>query len=228
MQKNKEKTSKATANNKPVVQLTQKGLGIWICLCFLVSAWMFALGVFVGRGTAPVNFDIDHLQKELTALKEAVLKQEQAGEYPVSALDTGGPDLEFHEELKAVDDKEVKKDRSPHPVKKRRTGKKKTAAKLSVPEKTVEKKKPVSRRKNAESEKPFTIQVAAFKDSGMADLLVDELKKKGFPAYKAVGKSSSRSIWYRVRVGHFQSKTQAAVMMNRLKKDSKQPMLIKG
>ena len=47
----------------------RKGLVLQIGLIFFVSIWMFILGVFVGRGTAPVQFDIEELQKELAALK---------------------------------------------------------------------------------------------------------------------------------------------------------------
>jgi hypothetical protein len=55
---------------------SRKGLAIWICLIFFVAAWMFILGIFVGRGTAPLQFDIKKLQNELAALKEDVVKKE--------------------------------------------------------------------------------------------------------------------------------------------------------
>ena len=68
-------------------------------ICFS-SLWMFILGILVGRGTAPVQFDVEKLEKELIALKEIVLKKEkeQMENYANSAGDTSG--LEFHEDLK--------------------------------------------------------------------------------------------------------------------------------
>ena len=41
-----------------------------------VALWMFALGVLVGRGTAPVHFDLDRLQKQLAELKQRVTTEE--------------------------------------------------------------------------------------------------------------------------------------------------------
>ena len=38
--------------------------GRYLTIVF-ISAWMFILGVFVGRGTAPVKFDIKKLSREL-------------------------------------------------------------------------------------------------------------------------------------------------------------------
>ncbi|MBU4388086.1 MAG: hypothetical protein KKB23_00920, partial [Proteobacteria bacterium] len=58
-------------------QFLPKGPSIWIFLIIFVSVWMFALGVLVGRDTAPVKFDIEKLQKELVVLKEAVIRREQ-------------------------------------------------------------------------------------------------------------------------------------------------------
>ena len=53
-----------------------KGLAKW-SLAFLYSAWVFVLGILVGRETSPVKFDIENLQKELVELKAAVIKEEQ-------------------------------------------------------------------------------------------------------------------------------------------------------
>jgi len=36
---------------------------------------MFILGVLVGRGTAPVQFDTQALQKELATLRDAMMKK---------------------------------------------------------------------------------------------------------------------------------------------------------
>ncbi len=84
----------------------QKGSGFWIGLICFSSMWMFILGILVGRGTAPVQFDIEKLEKELIALKEIVLKKEkeQIEHYANGANNTTG--LEFHEDLKQPKDTE--------------------------------------------------------------------------------------------------------------------------
>ena len=61
---------------------------------------MFVLGVLVGRGTAPVNFDIQALQKELLALKESMVKQEKRAMETDSAKTGAKSSFEFYEALK--------------------------------------------------------------------------------------------------------------------------------
>ena len=48
---------------------------IWGGAAVLLSSWMFFLGILVGRGTAPVQFDTKSLQKELLALKRAAVEK---------------------------------------------------------------------------------------------------------------------------------------------------------
>ena len=72
----KGKGKPSSPNKKYRLQLTRKGVWFWIVSIFFISAWMFALGILVGRGTAPVRFDIHQLQKELAELKKKTLKEE--------------------------------------------------------------------------------------------------------------------------------------------------------
>ena len=85
---------------KPSLQFVPKGPLIWIFLIVFVSAWMFVLGVLVGRDTAPVKFDIEKLQKELVALKEAVIKKEQRIFKVDSDVVKNKTDFGFYEALK--------------------------------------------------------------------------------------------------------------------------------
>ena len=57
--------------------MTNKGRTLWISLFIFGCGWMFVLGILIGRGIAPVQFDIEKLQKELASLKEAVIKKEE-------------------------------------------------------------------------------------------------------------------------------------------------------
>ena len=201
-------------------------------MLFIVSAWMFFLGIIVGRGTAPVKFDIENLKKELAELREKVIKQElkrykirtEDGENKQSldfhqALknptdDTGFlPDLK-RESLEQADDKPVfqskktvrteKKDETPGPLK----------------------DKPGALVQQASEKKRFTIQVLSVKDSTAADKIVQNLKKRGYPAYKVAGRVSGKGVYYRVRVGGFAGKRSADATLNRLKKEKYKPMLL--
>ena len=47
---------------KPFIVLSRRKIAGWLSLIFFLCAWMFVLGVLVGRGTAPVKFDIAALE----------------------------------------------------------------------------------------------------------------------------------------------------------------------
>lgn len=187
-----------------------------------VSAWMFVLGIFVGRGTAPVRFDIENLQKELAALKEAVVKEGQErfkiGSDPASAK----MELGFYEALKET------RPSVPHKVK--QPVRKKTA----LPQKKVKARQPQKVEKPASSSKQtkaaagagFTIQVASLKDMKVAAEVAEMLKKKGYQAYTVSAKIPGRGVWHRVRIGHFKNRSDAGDILNRLKKDKYRPIIV--
>ncbi|MDP3284007.1 MAG: hypothetical protein Q8M56_06240, partial [Desulfobacterales bacterium] len=94
---------------KPFIELTRKKAAGWIVIVLFVCSWMFVLGILVGRGTAPVQFDVDKLKKDLlNELKAAVEKEKEeikAAEVAAPS-DQASPDgkqaLEFYEDLKST------------------------------------------------------------------------------------------------------------------------------
>ena len=71
----KTKDKRAPANTSAPIR-SRKGAWGRVLLLGFVALWMFALGVLVGRGTAPVHFDIDQLQNKLAELKEIVTAED--------------------------------------------------------------------------------------------------------------------------------------------------------
>jgi hypothetical protein len=67
---------------------------------FFISAWMFVLGILVGRGTAPVKFDIDKLSRELSELKQEDINEQMERLKVDTESVKPKTDLEFYEELK--------------------------------------------------------------------------------------------------------------------------------
>jgi cell division septation protein DedD len=96
---------------------------------------------------------------------------------------------------------------------------------LSV--KAHQESKPETIRKTDITNKNLTIQVASFKDPNVADKMVAELKKKGYPAYRSLGKIPGKGIWYRVRIGYFSSKSEAGSMLKLIKKDKLNAILVR-
>ncbi|UCD89409.1 MAG: hypothetical protein JSW04_13455, partial [Desulfobacterales bacterium] len=87
-------------NKKSSSGISRKGLLIWISLTFVASAWMFVLGIIVGRGTAPVRFDIENLQRELALLRETGIMKELRKYKIDSDVDRQTTEMGFYETLK--------------------------------------------------------------------------------------------------------------------------------
>jgi cell division protein FtsN len=207
----------------------------WFLLLFFVSGWMFFLGVLVGRGTAPVRFDIDTLQKELAALKEADIKKQLSRVKIGSDSAKLKKDLGFYEDLKDTKDDGKKHDsrkfdktsKKPPSSPKTVSEIKKKVNKSNISQKDVPREpKTAASDQRKESEKNLTIQTASFKDSKDADKMVANLKKKGYPAYRIIGVVPEKGVWYRVRIGYYGSKTEAAAMMKKLQEGGFKPYLV--
>ena len=210
-------------------------------LVFFVAAWMFVLGVLVGRGTAPVHFDTQALQEELADLRHAMMKKErEALEKAIRGEDEKAP-LEFYEALKkdgldtavqipvpevstterASRTETVKSVQLPH--------KSRTATmdkKSKVPEKPTGVKAPSSSPAAVETAGKLTIQVASLKDGAAAERIVANLKKDGYSAYVSRIVIPHKGLWFRVRVGRYTDRAQAAADMNRLARNQKTPILV--
>ncbi len=199
---------------KQPIQMTRKQAAGWAVILFLISASMFALGVFVGRGTAPVTFDTKKLEKELASLKEAVIKKEQE-RFKINTDDIDNKiRLSFYEVLK-----ETKKSFKIDPPE----NTKKTAVKK--PLKIVKSKKASSPEKKISGGR-LTIQVASLKDKKTALNMVARLKKKGYTAYLVSAEVPGKGTWYRVRIGSFNTREETGKIRNRLKKDELNSILV--
>jgi DedD protein len=226
--------------------LSRRAIAGWLAVFFFICAWMFAVGVLVGRGTAPVKFDISELQKKLEIAREDSRQTD-----PGSPLEQPGAikdktDLDFYEALKDGRDDAKIAPKPPDPVINKKAEPQPPSEEEPIrPVKESLKKKTISRKmdnarveattgepakaaepsKNAPKEaakpvdKPYAIQVAAFKADKDADKLVAELRQLGFPAYRAIGKVPGQGIWYRVRVGEYGSKAEAGVELSKLKNE---------
>jgi cell division septation protein DedD len=211
---------------KPFIVLSRRKIAGWVFLIFFLCAWMFILGILVGRGTAPVKFDIAALEKKLEASKEADGGEQTkapAPKNPVVVKDK--TKLEFYEALK-----ENKVDPDVPALQKPEVAK----GKIDKPaEKTVPLKNPAKKneevtavaRTNATGP-VYTIQAASVKDPKDADRLVQKLKKRGYPAYRAIGKVPGKGIWFRVRIGEYKRKSEALSVMNKMKKEGLKPILV--
>jgi cell division septation protein DedD len=219
---------------------TRKGLIPWIGVTLFACAWMFVLGIFVGRETAPVRFDIEKLQNELTALKERVVKKE-LDQYNIdSNADVTKTKMKFYEALKKTGRDDRLNDNMIKQQKKSISEKSASLSKVKMPghiDGLAQKEKKSGFKKSPKATPPavgkqdpagknVTIQVASMKASSDADKLVSKLKKEGYPAYRIIGKIPGKGIWFRVRVGYFKNRTEAGLMLKRLKKEKIEAVIV--
>jgi general secretion pathway protein D len=72
----------------------------------------------------------------------------------------------------------------------------------------------------------YTLQVAAYQDAKKADNELMNLTSLGFAAYTVQNRTGS-DVWYRLRVGVFERPEDAKVLMERLRAEQFNPILIK-
>jgi len=214
-------------------------------LVFFVAAWMFVLGILVGRGTAPVTFDTQALQKELADLRNAMMQKEQeAVEKAIRGEDEQAP-LEFYEALKTdasdmavampvpqttptapspspAHQDVVEEGTPPHKKRAALMAKQGTVAKLPTPVQPRKEQAPPT------ATGTLTIQVASMKDGEAAERIVANLKKEGYPAFLARSVIPGKGLWFRVRVGSYANREQAAADIDRLTRSGKKTILFRN
>lgn len=92
-----ESSDTSEAKGKKGVTFSRQQIIGWGLVFFAVSGLMFTMGVLVGRGTAPIAFDINQLEKDLEDLQKTFASNtpDEKG-----AKLSDKPDLEFYDKLK--------------------------------------------------------------------------------------------------------------------------------
>lgn len=220
--------TKATSRKKKQPSPKQASLvfqrKFWIGMCVVSSAWMFFLGLMVGRGTVPSQFDIPKLERKLADLAQPDEKpQTEVEKRVIPTPDIPAPDL--FEALKARDPGLEMPDHKPTETPP------KGPVKTKHPPTTLKKK---NRKQATEAEKPkaqpapstpsapvkkanLVVQAAAYKDLDAANEAVAALQQLGHRAYVASVEIEGKGIWHRVRLGPYDTKADAERMVQRLK-----------
>ncbi|MBW2094986.1 MAG: SPOR domain-containing protein [Deltaproteobacteria bacterium] len=196
----KSKKSSKKRGKSHAIELSAKAAFFWgLCLFFLL-AWIFVLGIFVGRGFVPNGMQgITELKTQIAKL-QGLIGHKDSSRPEISQKSFEDPKLAFYENLST---------------------KKKAVARSQLPaERKKLPKKPVvhgvnKAKKQAAREKAatptagnFTVQIASLGVEEKAKVLVKTLTAKGYPAYfyEAKVKGSPR---FRVRCGSFKTAEEA-------------------
>jgi cell division septation protein DedD len=191
---------------------------------------MFGLGVWVGRGTAPLRFDITKQETELAEMTARLLQEEQQRTTIAQEAAGDWANLDFYEALKKsgddpLPDPECPRDTGGASADRSETAKPKKSLKAATrtaaaPPQAVKEPPPVKPPPAAPppaAAGELTIQVASLKDPADAARLVQTLQARGFAAYRVTGQITGKGTWYRVRVGAFKDRGTAQAVLERLK-----------
>ncbi len=225
---------------KTAITLTKKQHRMGISMGVIFACMMFILGVMVGRGFSPVQFDIRSMETKLLSAKsdETRSKTNNTGkrDHAEGSLEKE-PEIKFYETLEE-NSEEINLNRQAAAPKKTKIIKKKTVIKKNPAANANrvyqgEKKEksssvtklPKHTKPAASAKKPapvaksgkYAIQVAALKDSGTASKIAIKLNKQKFPVYIEKSKSGGNVTWHRVKIGPYKNKIDAEKVLIRLK-----------
>jgi cell division septation protein DedD len=236
-------------NQKPSKTTSRRGKAGWVVAIFFIAAWMFGMGVMVGRETAPVRFDLDQLKKTLESLQRAP-REPQKNAPPIESTEMKDKTkLDFYEVLpKNREDADVNlpKPTPPGPASAKAEPPSSKVAETPAPARadklpTVPAAPPAPKtEKPAPALEPspppapaaaapgqaFTVQVSAVKSEEEARRMVDRLRQRGYAARVEATATADKSIWYRVRMGEFPTRESARGTVDRLQKDGFGSMVV--
>lgn len=236
-------------NKKSSTSTHRRATAGWVVAVFFIAAWMFGMGVMVGRETAPVRFDLDQLKRTLESLQRAS-RGPQKNAPPIESTEMKDKTkLDFYEVLpKNREDADVNlpKPTPPGPASAKAEpsapkaaetpaqarADKTPAAPAAPPTPKTEKPAPAPAPPSppapaaAAPGQAFTVQVSAVKSEEEARRMVDRLRQRGYAAHVEATATADKSIWYRVRMGEFPSKESARGTVDRLQKDGFGPIVV--
>lgn len=209
------------------------GLGLTL-IVLLIGGAMFALGVYVGRGTVPIQFDIDQLNRHLVLFREGLRQETEEATVYRQVIDDATK-LDFPEVLKKTG--EILEDKgfavpAPPPV---AHGDGPNGPKAAEPAKPKDPPPvaaspppvaPVAPPVAPATGVKLVIQVASVQDSKAAEQMVAKLQAQGMQAYVVTGEVAGKGTWYRVRVGNFATRAEATEALNRMAQTNIKGMIL--
>ncbi len=201
-------------------------------LYILISVWMFLLGVFVGRGMVTVKFG-----KEPNAEQTKEIYSMEGNSTKRNSKEDGiteKRDLEYYEALRSSDynrfsDQKIiaisqllqdaNKTYDTNRTEKVEKSKAKKADK-------IEKSEGEKVDKKSEAQKNiYLVQAASFLSKQDSEKFIKVLKKIGYEAYVSSATKKGK-VWYRVRIGPFNRKSEASKILRELEKSKINPIIL--
>ena len=217
------KKSKAKKKGKRYrVDLSRTSLFFWCLGTLFLLAWIFVLGILVGRGFFPQGVEaLSKLRIPIGRLQGVVSSRKTSDLDSIKGLDKN-PEFEFYDQLSVKKGELAKNNKSgakkaemQTELAKRFETDKSSAGKVEAPKKDQtnfnnggEQTKPAGEIKSMDTGGAYTVQVASLDSESKAVKMADQLKSGGYPAY--VNKVNVKGkTYYRVKCGRFKDKKEA-------------------
>lgn len=217
--------SKGGAHKKYQIALTPFSMALWIFALIFLLAWIFVLGIFVGRGYLPGAVTaLADLKGQISRLQETIGMGDKDGDVSAPRISEPDPKLAFYEKLSSKRD-EAKKQAEPQrssrssarkEIKNDSEGQKKSDRQGMSGETAVEVSK---RTQPAGATGQYTVQIASLADKKGAEELIRQLAGQGYDAYYRTADVKGKT-YYRVRCGVFEKREDAVHHAVRLRRSS--------
>ncbi|RJR35149.1 MAG: SPOR domain-containing protein [Desulfobacteraceae bacterium] len=225
----RKKSPSAKGNSgKYHLEMSSLSLLFWgFCLCFLL-AWVFVLGVLVGRGFLPSAVStISDLKAQISRLQGIVPHAKTTPPPDTQKIDKD-PKLAFYEKLSSKKEEVKKKGpreekaakpetaaKGPSGAKEERNSISENGSKTPAEPKASSPAQTADTRQNGKSAGApagvmYTVQLASLEDKAKAEGMVGRLKSVGFDAYSYEVKIKGKTF-YRIRSGKFKTREEAGI-----------------
>ena len=165
----------------------------WSVGLFVLLAWIFVLGILVGRGLLPKGVNaLTELKTQIAKLQEMISRKDSTELDQIRKF-AKDPEFAFYKELSKKSEERIKKSSS---------GPKK------VNDRTKRGKNINKTNKPSEASGQYTLQIASLDNELKAANLAEQLNNRGHPAYYYKVNVKGK-IYYRVRCGIFNNKKEA-------------------
>ena len=93
------KNKKVSLSKKPFLVLSRRAIAGWIGVIFLLCAWMFVVGVLVGRGIVPVGFKAGGVDSRFEITSRNLESKPEGPASGESDLEKDNSKFDFYEAL---------------------------------------------------------------------------------------------------------------------------------
>jgi cell division septation protein DedD len=184
---------------------------LWGIFVLFFMAWIFVLGIFVGRGILPGKItNIFETKGENTKLTKSIEIEGEKKSYSVSSdiLEETEPELAFYAKLTTKKD-ETKNNSHPEETEINKTiPSAPSPAEVKTSGNDVKDVKSSGDSTDRSGQGQYTIQVASITELAKAEKSVKQLVEKGFNAYYYEATVKGKK-YYRVRCGKFSDRMEA-------------------